>query len=217
VNLVLASNSPRRRQLLALGGWGFTILSVAVDEEPLAGENPQAYVLRLAISKARAAAIQARSDDVIVGSDTAVVDGETILGKPVDNSEAERMLRRLRGRVHQVYTALAVVHGAGGELLTDICKSDVYMRDYSDSEMSAYIESGDPLDKAGAYAIQHAGFHPVKNYQGCFANVMGLPVCHLARLLDQTGIKPQADVPMACRSTLATDCLIYPLILQRNA
>jgi MAF protein len=182
-----------------------------VDEEPLPGENPQAYVLRLAVSKARTAALHAGSQDVFVGSDTAVVDGETILGKPVDNSEAERMLRRLRGRVHQVYTGLAVVYGAGGGLLTDICRSDVYMRDYSDNEMLAYIESGDPLDKAGAYAIQHEGFHPVENYQGCFANVMGLPVCHLARLLGELGVKPQYDIRLECQVTLGVGCSIYPL------
>jgi septum formation protein len=215
VNLVLASNSPRRRQLLALGGWEFNILPVAVDEEPLPGENPQAYVLRLAVSKARTAALHAGSQDVFVGSDTAVVDGETILGKPVDNSEAERMLRRLRGRVHQVYTGLAVVYGAGGGLRTDICRSDVYMRDYSDNEMLAYIESGDPLDKAGAYAIQHEGFHPVENYQGCFANVMGLPVCHLARLLGEIGVKPQHDIRLECLVTLGVDCSIYPLVVQK--
>ena len=219
MNLVLASNSPRRRQLLALGGWDFEVLPVTVDEHPLREEDPRAYVLRLAVDKATKAAEQAGLDDVIIGSDTAVVDGETILGKPVDQVEAEHMLRSLRGRVHQVYTALAVVYRAGDglrtDICTDICMTDVYMRDYSDSEMLAYIQSGDPFDKAGAYAIQHESFHPAAKFQGCFANVMGLPVCHLARLLDQIGIKSRAEVPLACRTTLAIDCSIYPQILKK--
>lgn len=216
MNLILASNSPRRRQLLALGGWDFTPVSVEVDEDPLPGESPLEYVVRLAAEKAGAAASLVGLDAIVIGSDTTVVQGGEILGKPRDAAEAESMLRRLRGRVHQVYTALAVIRRLDGLILTDYCLTDVVMRDYTDNEMRVYVQSGDPLDKAGAYAIQHAGFHPVKNIQGCFANVMGLPLCHLARILGQLGIKPRQDIPLVCQSTLDYKCSLSPLILQNT-
>ncbi len=188
-------------------------MPVEVDESPLPGENPEDYVLRLALSKAGAAAHHAAGDAIVIGSDTAVVDGRAILGKPLDAFDAESMLRRLRGRVHQVYTALAIVCNADGKIVTDCCVTDVQMRHYTDDEMQAYIQTGDPLDKAGAYAIQHNGFRPVETIQGCFANVMGLPLCYLVRLLDPLGIKPGGDVPFACQSQLENACSIYPLVL----
>jgi MAF protein len=220
VNLVLASNSPRRRQLLSLGGWHFRVLPVDVDESPLPGEEPLDYVLRLATSKGQAAAGQvfptadAAEDVIVVAADTTVVDGKTILGKPADEVEAERMLRALRGRVHQVYTALAVLRCSDGLMQTDWCATDVPMRDYSDAEMLAYIRSGDPLDKAGAYAIQHLGFHPVENLQGCFANVMGLPLCHLARTLNQVCALPHLGIAQACQKEIKYACPIYQQVLQ---
>ena len=116
-----------------------------------------------------------------------MVDEGQILGKPADAYEAESMLRRLRGREHQVFTALAVVRRSEGFLALDWCVTDVPMRTYSDEEMCAYIATGDPLDKAGAYAIQHPDFSPVAELQGCFANVMGLPLCHVERTLMQAG------------------------------
>lgn len=215
MHLILASNSPRRRQLLALAGWDFTPVSVEVNEDPLPGEKPADYVLRLAVSKAHAAAAQADPEAFIIGSDTTVVLDEAILGKPMDAAEAERILRGLRGRVHQVYTALAILRRADGLLLTDCCITHVLMRDYTDSEMLAYIRSGDPLDKAGAYAIQHTGFHPVEKIEGCFANVMGLPLCHLARLLGRLGITPRENLPLSCQSALEYECSISPPALQK--
>ncbi len=191
-------------------------MSVEVDEDPLPGENPVDYVVRLAVEKAGAAARHVGSDAVVIGSDTTVVQDNEILGKPRDAAEAENMLRRLRGRVHQVYTALAVLRRLDGLLLTDYCLTDVCMRGYTDSEMLAYVRSGDPLDKAGAYAIQHSGFHPVENIQGCFANVMGLPLCHLARILAQLEITPRQDIPLACQTTLDYQCSLFPLILQNT-
>ena len=222
MNLVLASNSPRRRQLLALGGWEFVVLPVDVDENPLPGEEPLDYVLRLAGDKGRAAAgkviatSEKQEDFIVIAADTTVVDGKTILGKPVDEVEAENMLRNLRGRVHQVYTALAVIRLSDGAMLTDWCATDVPMRHYSDAEMFAYIHSGDPMDKAGAYAIQHAGFHPVDALQGCFANVMGLPLCHLARTLAQIGAPPPVDIARACQTEIDYNCPIFERVLQRE-
>lgn len=211
--LVLASNSPRRRQLMALGGWTFSLIPAAVDERPLPGEPPREYVLRLAEDKARSIAGRAPQDALVIAADTAVVHGDDILGKPEDERQAESMLRRLRGRTHQVYTALAVLRLTDGVLLTDLCQTEVPMRHYSDEEMAAYITSGDPLDKAGAYAIQHEGFRPVKHLSGCFANVMGLPLCHLVRTLEKLGVPPQCDVPTSCQATLLYDCTVYSQVL----
>lgn len=214
MQIVLASNSPRRKQLLRLGGWEFIVVAAEVDERPLPAEAAPAYVLRLARDKAQASAGRVGPDGLIIAADTTVTDGTKILGKPSDPQEARRMLSSLRGHMHQVYTALALLRTADGTLLTDLCATDVPMREYSDKEMDAYIASGDPLDKAGAYAIQHAGFHPVDQLQGCYANVMGLPLCHLVRTLYRFGISPHADVPQACQAALEYACGIYPTILK---
>jgi MAF protein len=214
ITLLLASNSPRRRQLLALGGWMFSVLVADVDESPHPGEAPGDYVLRLAESKARAVARQARPGQVVIAADTTVVDGSHILGKPQDMTEAEAMLKRLRGRVHQVCTGIAVLHPGDERLLTDLCVTDVPMRAYTDEEIDAYVLSGDPLDKAGAYAIQHTRFCPVESLQGCYASVMGLPLCHLVRTLRHMDISPVADVPSACQTDLKYSCPVTGLILR---
>ncbi len=213
MRLILASNSPRRRQLLELYGWPFQVIAAEVDERPLAGEAPRDYVLRLAKSKANAVAALAPAGAVVIAADTTVVESGEILGKPLDAAEAESMLRRLRGHTHQVYTGLAILHVDDGRLLCDWCVTEVPMRAYSDEEMRAYIASGDPLDKAGAYAIQHPGFQPVQALSGCFANVMGLPVCHLTRTLRKLGLTPGKDVPQACQETLHYHCPVFMEIL----
>lgn len=214
--LILASNSPRRKQLLTLGEWKFTIVSAEVDEQPVLGESPREYVLRLAESKARAVTSEVEPGAVVIAADTTVVDGADILGKPTDEIEAEAMLRRLRGRTHQVYTALAALRVSDGYLFTDWCLTDVPMREYSDQEMMAYIATGDPLDKAGAYAIQYADFRPVDNLQGCYANVVGLPLCHLTRTLRKLGVVTEVDIPQACQSVFQYQCPIYSQVLHEN-
>ena len=210
----LASNSPRRHDLMALGNWQVSNSAPEVDEARTAGEGPADYVRRLAESKARAALGSMGPATCIVTADTAVVDGDQVLGKPSDGADAERMLRQLRGRVHQVYTGIAVLHAASGELLTDVCVTDVPMREYSDAEIRSYVDSGDPLDKAGAYGIQHEGFHPVQAMQGCFASVMGLPLCHLLRLLIRLQIASDADLPGRCQAHLHYDCPVTDAILR---
>lgn len=188
--LLLASNSPRRRQLLTLAGYPFIPLPVDIDETPFPGERPAEYVLRLAHSKAaQCRALTGRPDLPILAADTTVADGDTILGKPADADEAAAMLRQLRARPHRVYTALALVTSAGAQF-ADVCETVVNMRPYQEEEIAVYVASGDPLDKAGAYAIQHAGFHPVDRLDGCYANVVGLPVCLLEKLLRQAGLQP---------------------------
>ncbi|MCL4560714.1 MAG: Maf family protein [Chloroflexi bacterium] len=215
-NLLLASNSPRRRQLLELAGWAFTPSPSDVDEAVLPGELPGAYVLRLAESKARAAADQAPSGWFVLASDTTVVDGTEILGKPASAEEAVQMLRQLRGRTHQVYTALAVLPAPHVDLLTDLCITDVTMRLYSDLEIDSYVASGDPLDKAGAYGIQHAAFHPVERLHGCYPSVMGLPLCRLTHLFQQLGFTPGADVPPGCSNDPDSPCQYYRRFARTN-
>ncbi len=212
--LILASASPRRHQLLALGGWEFAVQVADVDETPRAGEDPGQYVLRLAEAKARAVAERGAVGAAVIAADTTVVADGEILGKPVDAAEAEGMLRQLRGRVHQVLTGVAVLRLADGRLETELAVTDVPMREYSEAEMAAYIASGDPFDKAGGYAIQHAGFNPAPDIAGCYANVVGLPLCHLTRALARLGIAERQPVPPACQQTLAYTCSVYPEILE---
>jgi MAF protein len=212
--LILASNSPRRQQLLSLGGWNFSVLVADVDESQHPGEAPGDYVLRLAEMKARKSAEKADTDKLIVAADTAVVDAGEILGKPVDEQDAVHMLKRLRGHIHQVYTGLALFRVSDDRILTDLTVTDVPMRAYSDEEIDVYVRTGDPLDKAGAYGIQHPRFQPVKNLQGCFASVMGLPLCRLTYLLGQFDIAPQSSAVIRCQAELQYDCQISSSVLR---
>jgi septum formation protein len=191
----------------------FSVSVSNVDESQQTAETPADYVLRLAEAKARAAIPNAQPEHVIIGADTTVVNGNRILGKPKDMMEATAMLKLLRGHIHRVYTALAVLRMYDEQLITDLCITDVPMRNYSDEEIGNYVLSGDPLDKAGAYAIQHPGFHPVENMKGCYASVMGLPLCHLIRVLQRMDVRPGADIPVACQSLLQYQCPVSPAIL----
>jgi len=211
IEIVLASNSPRRRQLLTLANWDFTVSVADVDESQHENESPADYVLRLAETKARA--ITAHAEQIILAADTAVIDGSDILGKPKDDADAFAMLTRLRGRTHQVYTGLALLRLSDGLLLKDLSVTDVPMRDYSDEEIHAYIQTGDPLDKAGAYAIQHEQFHPVASMAGCYASVMGLPICHVTRMMRKMNLSPNANVPVNCQKHLEYECPVYGKIL----
>ena len=212
--LLLASNSPRRKQLLALGNWDFNIVVSDVDESQLADETPKDYVLRLAQAKALAVVEKAHLENIIIGSDTAVVDGNEILGKPKDEMDAVRMLKQLRGHTHQVFTGVAVYHVDGESMLTELCVTDVPMRNYSDDEIQAYVKTGDPLDKAGAYAIQHPDFQPVESMSGCYASVMGLPMCHVLRTLKKLDVYAMADVPLGCQTLLNYQCPVSNEILR---
>ena len=212
--LLLASASPRRRELLAWLGWDFAVKAVDIDETPQDGEDPRDYVSRLAAGKALAAAAHAVNGTIILAADTTVVDRQQILGKPANDDEALDMLRRLRNRDHQVCSAFTLVSAETGTTVSDMCVSRVAMRNYTDEELAAYVQSGDPFDKAGGYGIQNAEFHPVEGFSGCFANVMGLPLCHLARGLRQFGLHSQADIAAACRKNLGYDCPISQAVLQ---
>lgn len=214
---MLASSSPRRKELLDLGGWLFNIAPAEIDETPFSEEEPRHYVLRMAESKAQTVAARQPADGFVVAADTIVVDSldekEQILGKPADAAMAADMLLQLRGHQHIVYTAIAVMQVSDNLLLTDLCATPVPMRNYTDQEIQAYINTGDPLDKAGAYAIQHAEFNPVQNMRGCFANVVGLPLCHLTRTLIKVGVQAEADVPGSCQAALHYACPIFNQVL----
>jgi septum formation protein len=192
----------------------FHVTSVNVDETPLPGETPRSYVVRLATAKALASASALHPDSVVVAADTTVADGNQILGKPDNATEAVQMLQRLRGHTHQVFTAIAILLYGGREPVTDVCMTTVPMRDYTNEEIFAYVATGDPFDKAGAYAIQHPRFRPVVSIDGCYANVVGLPLCHLTRTLEKNGIVARADVPRNCQRTLHYDCPIYQQVLE---
>lgn len=185
-----------------------------VDETPRGGEDPKDYVLRLAQEKARvAASVITDQEALILAADTTVVHEGHILGKPANAGEARSMLRDLRARTHWVFTAIALLRISDQTTLTGLAQTEVPMRDYSDAEIEGYVASGDPLDKAGAYAIQHAGFHPVAAMQGCYANVIGLPLCHLQRSLQKWGLSFEKDLSAACQVHLSYDCPVTSKIL----
>ena len=184
VPVVLASQSPRRRQLLSLIGIEHDVQPANIDESYFAGEEPRAHALRLAREKAEAIASPGA---VTIGSDTIVIlDGE-ILGKPADAEEAARILRRLSGRVHTVITAVAV-HWRD-ELIADAEEVTVTFRVLSEAEIAAYIATGEPMDKAGAYGIQGYGATIVDRVDGDYFAVMGLPLNRLTRLLESLGLE----------------------------
>ncbi len=218
--IVLASASPRRREVLEWSGWEYILQPADVDEAPLLNEPPQLYVSRLAETKARAAArIQAESQapngraDLILAADTTVADGNEVLGKPVNTADARRMLKQLRARSHKVFTALAIYRLSDQAWFFDRCCSVVTMRDYSDEELEDYISTGDAMDKAGAYAIQNRIFQPTAGFNGCFANVIGLPLCHLVRMMRKIGYNAPIDAALACQKHLEYDCPVSHAIL----
>ena len=206
--LVLASRSPRRRDLLAALELPFFVHVAAVDEAQAEREAPQALVRRLSRAKAAAVAAAHPGGTIVIGADTVVVlDGE-VLGKPRDAEDARQTLRALRNRSHSVYSAVAVLEAASERQALAVCESQVWMRDYDEAEIAIYVAGGDPMDKAGSYAIQHQGFAPVMRIEGCYASVMGLPLGHLARALADLGVVIPLDVAKACTAITGADCCL---------
>lgn len=184
--LLLASASPRRSDLLTQAGFQFQIESIPICEEPLGNEDPAALVQRLAREKAQAV-FQARkpsADDplLVLGADTAVVCDEHILGKPLDDADAMRMLRLLAGRTHQVLTGVCVQSQAGVQVAVE--STWVTMLTLSDQEILAYIATGEPRDKAGAYAIQGLASRWIPRISGCYFNVVGLPLALVSAMIE---------------------------------
>ncbi|MBX3065829.1 MAG: Maf family protein [Anaerolineae bacterium] len=181
-HLILGSTSARRHQLLKEAGLTFDPARPDIDETPHADEPAAEYVLRLSREKAQAVASQGLRG-VILTADTTVADNGEILGKPEDPADAERMIQRLRARVHYVHSGVTALDTDSGEIETQVISTEVHMRDYSDEEIAAYVASGDPMGKAGSYAIQSRSFHPVDHLHGCYTNVVGLPMCAVRSLL----------------------------------
>lgn len=186
MKLILASASPRRAEILRNAGIQFETRATDVDESVLAHEAPGDYVRRLALAKALSAAakyLDPVDETLIVGADTAVVVNADILGKPVSQDDARSMLRRLSGRVHEVHTGLALLRSSGAEqrVVEDITR--VHFAPLTDREIEDYIGTGEPFDKAGAYGIQGIGGRYVTRIEGCYFNVMGLPLARLWSLL----------------------------------
>lgn len=243
---ILASASPRRRELLELlelpfivvlpedalltapASGGAPVNPGGIDETPLPGEFPPNLVQRLSRAKARAVAARLPSLDLpeldartgrvfIIAADTEVASGEEILGKPANPTEAVAMLKRLRQeRWHYVYSGLTVARWPDQAppettqsppgMITRLHQSKVWMRAYTDAEIEAYVASGDPLDKAGAYGIQHKRFAPVERLEGCFASVMGLPLGELAAALAALGLPPPEVAPRCSRYSAYSCC-----------
>jgi len=204
--LLLTSQSPRRREMLGwLGLPAFGLTHADVDETPRNDEPPSTTATRLAAAKVHAA--EATDDSVwILGADTVVdLDGIS-LGKPADTTEAHTMLRQLRERSHAVHTSVALFHPRTRRLCTRRVTSTVQMRAYTDAEIEAYVYSRDPMDKAGAYAIQNRAFHPVAYVNRCYANVVGFPLCAIAALLEAWGLVLAVDVPALCRAHFNYHC-----------
>ena len=176
--LVLASASPRRADLLRAAGLEFTVRVADLDETQLPNESPHEYVARLARQKAQAVA---RADETVLGADTTVVIGNEIAGKPVDVEDARRMLRLLSGQWHEVLTAVAVVHNE--MVLSEVAVTRVKFAAMTEAEIDWYVATGEPFDKAGAYGIQGYASRFVESIEGNYANVVGLPVQVVYRLL----------------------------------
>jgi septum formation protein len=191
VNLILASASPRRRELLVQAGYSFTVHPAHLPEDPLPGEDPIAYVTRLAREKAEAVFRELSSKapappQVVLGADTTVTLDNQILAKPADPADAARMLRLLSGRTHHVATGVAVVTEASTQVAAEL--TAVRFLTLSDQEIQAYVATGEPMDKAGAYAIQGRAARWIPRIDGCYFNVVGLPLALVAALLDPLGI-----------------------------
>lgn len=189
--IILASTSPRRKELIASLHLAFDVIPSHANEDTPPEWTPEQTVQELALRKALAVyrGLEGREQEaIIVGSDTVVVlDGE-ILGKPVDEADAERMLSRLQGRVHRVFTGVACIDAGNGQSLVHYRQTDVTMKELSDATIRAYVKTGEPSDKAGSYAIQGIGASLVDRIEGCYFNVVGLPLSLLSDMLDGFGV-----------------------------
>ena len=180
--LILASQSPRRRYLLTKAGLTFTVVPSEVDESSLPVSAPAHYAQELAQAKALDVA-EAHPDAWVIGADTIVLIDDLILGKPDSVSHAREMLQRLSGRVHQVITGFCLVHKASGKKISEAVTTEVLFKELSASEIEWYLQTREPVDKAGAYAIQGFGSFLVRSITGSYSNVVGLPVCEVMECL----------------------------------
>lgn len=189
MTFILASSSPRRRELLTSIGIDFEVIPSHVPEEHRQGEAPEEYVARL--SRDKAATIAAKHPDRwVIAADTTVLMGDELLEKPVDAADARRMLAAIAGRTHVVYTGVTIEHGVRSYRDTRVAESEVRMLPLSAEDIAWYVETGEPLDKAGAYAVQGIGAMFIESIHGSYTNVVGLPLALLFQMLRHAGIDP---------------------------
>ncbi|MGW8443040.1 Maf family protein [Paenibacillus sp. S33] len=189
--IILASTSPRRKELLAFLRLPFEVVPSHADESTPESWTPQQIVETLAARKAEAVvntATQSKEAGLVIGSDTIVVLDGSVLGKPADHADAVRMLTSLQGRTHRVYTGVACIHTGTGEMLVRHRQTEVTMKPLSQEQIVAYVNTGEPSDKAGAYGIQGMGATLVESIQGCYFNVVGLPLSLLSDMLSDFGV-----------------------------
>lgn len=196
MRFVLASQSPRRRELLQSVGLQFDVVPSHVPEEHSAGESADAYVTRLSRDKAAAVAAS-HPERWVIAADTTVVLGDQLLEKPVDEADARRMLALIAGRTHVVHTGLTLQCAGRGHLETRVARSEVRLLALTGSEIAWYAATGEPLDKAGAYAAQGIGGLFIDSIHGSYTNVVGLPLALLFEMLKQAGIAALALAPSA--------------------
>ena len=187
--LILASSSPRRRDLLTSIGFEFDVIPSHIPEEKAADETPEEYVARLSREKARTIATK-HPDRWVLAADTTVALGDEILEKPVDPADARRMLAAIAGQTHVVYTAITLTCVAKSYSDTHICTSEVRMLPLSEKDIAWYVATGEPLDKAGSYAAQGVGGMFIDSIHGSYTNVVGLPLASLFQMLRKAGIDP---------------------------
>ena len=215
-SLTLASASPRRRELMNLLGLEFTITPADLDEDSLPGESPVEMVERLSRQKALAVAAGMESG-LVIGADSTVVFEVQAVGKPVDDDDARRMLRMLSGTTHHVSTGITVVDAASGQILSDAMTSQISLRYLTDQEIDASIASGVPRDKAGAYAVQDTDLRPAADWEGCYNNIVGLPICRLLEMLQELGYQLPDSWTVPVAVACGDDCPTVSAQLQKGS
>jgi septum formation protein len=210
--IILASGSPRRRELMRLLHIPFEVQVPEVDEQVAPGAIPADVPQELSRRKAEWLVSQV-DHGIIVAADTVVVHKGDILGKPRDAEDARNMLRRLRGERHFVLSGVTVLDAFTGKQITELCESKVWLRPMTEKEIADYVASGDPMDKAAAYAIQNEDFAPVSRVVGCPANVMGLPMCHVVRNLRRLGVTLPSSRPTGCQIRYGYLCALTGLVM----
>ena len=185
--IVLASASPRRSELLSQVGIEFEVIPSNIPEEPLDGETPSEHVIRLAFQKASEVLRRVGDGKWVIGSDTVVIIDDEILGKPEDRADARRMLKKLSGREHRVITGYSIINSSSLSEVKKAVETVVKFKRLTDDEIKGYVDSGEPMDKAGAYAIQGLGSFMVEGIVGSYSNVVGLPVCQIVNDLEEVG------------------------------
>jgi septum formation protein len=185
--IILASTSPRRKELLQSVGIQFEIVAPSSDESLLGSENPKVYVLRLASEKALSVSLNLEGDFLVIGADTIVVVDNEILGKPSNEEEARAMLSKISGREHNVLTAFCIAQPKNNVLHSEVVDTKVRVKTLEPQEIQGYIKTGEPMDKAGAYGIQGIGAFMIRGISGSYTNVVGLPIVEVLEALNKLG------------------------------